>query len=175
MTSFPEEQFVALVRPLLPQIRRHLLVLTRGHHDDTEDLQQEVLIALHRELPRFRHESALSTFVWRVTHNVAVGHLRSWARRRRREERHALGEFALQPQFDPTEALERGDRSARILAALSRLEERERSLVYLKEIEGVPLQELATVFGVPLGTIKSRLSRAKDKLAHELRQEGIDA
>jgi len=173
MTSFPE--FEAQLRPLLPQIQRHLLVLTRGNHADTDDLQQEVLLALFRDLPKFRAEASLPTFVWRVTHNVAVSHLRSWGRRRRREQKQALGEVALQRTDDPADAVERTVRGHAVLAALARLEERERSLVYLKEIEDVPLAELAVVFGTKVGTIKSRLSRAKEKLAVEFRREGLDA
>jgi RNA polymerase sigma-70 factor (ECF subfamily) len=152
-----------------------LLVLTRGNRADTEDLQQEVLLTLYRDLAKFRAEASLSTFVWRVTHNVAVSHLRSWGRRRRREERQALGEVALQRTEDPAEAVEQRQRGEAILAALARLDEKERSLVYLKEMEEVPLQELAVIFGTKVGTIKSRLSRAKEKLAVEFRREGLDA
>ena len=163
--------FEALCRLLLPALQRHLLVLTRGHRHDAEDLQQEVLMALYHSLPEFRFQSSVKTWVWRLTHNVAVGQMRSWMRRRAREDRHHRAEAPLKPTEDPQQEVEKNFEVLRVRAALNRLGEQERSLIYLKEMEGLSMEDLALVFQAPVGTIKSRLFRAKSSLAKALEQE----
>lgn len=186
MSSCPEEElarrfqergdrrdFEQLCRLLLPGIQRHLLVLTRGDLTDADDLQQEVLVALYQSLPRFRFESSVRTWASRLTHHIAVGQMRSWIRRRRREDKHHRWETPLKSPEDPVAEVESAAQVAQVHRVLGQLDERDRSLIHLRELEGLSLEELAQVFQVPVGTIKSRLSRAKQALARRWEKEHL--
>ena len=127
---------------------------------DAYDCVQEALISAWRGLPRFRGEARLSTWLYRIVLRKAY----DVVERRRRSP---LPDADPPAQAVETPIAERLD----ILAALARLEPDFRAVAVTCDILGLPMEEAAEVLGVPVGTVKSRLSRARSKLADMLTPE----
>jgi RNA polymerase sigma-70 factor, ECF subfamily len=151
-----EEIFRSLRRPLLG-----LCLNLTGNRSDAEEALQETLVAVYQGLPRFRGESRLGTWVYRVAVRIS---LRVRAQRRSRME--ALTD---EPQAstapDPLVTRERADA---VNLALTRLSAEHRTVISLFAIEGLSHGEIAAILGVPEGTVWSRLFAARKKLAAEL-------
>ncbi len=150
-------------------IRRLLAGLLRGEPEELEDAEQEVLLALSRSLPGFRFQSSLATWIYSVARRRALDLLRSGRRRKRGLERLRLLPPA--PPADPLEPLLAGERSARLLRAFRGLPAGDRQLVLMRDVEGFSLVEIAGMMRLPVGTVKSRLHRARARLARAV--EGV--
>ncbi len=149
-----------------------------GNHDDAADVTQEVFIKVFEGLKRFRKGSTLGTWIYRISVNVCLEHLR----RRRETPMSSLTEeerseaFAVQdPSPSPEEVAERGDLKELVWTAIHRLPTNMRLVIVLCDLEGLSYEEAANVLGVPIGTVKSRLNRArlalKDELSKMMRQK----
>ncbi len=154
--------------------RRVFRILYRmlGSHEEAADVAQETFLNLHRHGHRFRHESRFSTFVYRVAANAALNRRRSLGRDRSRmlalAERQATGDLPSRPG-DPEEEVTRSQLGRRVQAALLVLPERLRLPLVLFDLEGLPYSEISSVVGIPEGTVKSRIHRARQALREELR------
>jgi RNA polymerase sigma-70 factor (ECF subfamily) len=133
-----------------------------GDRATAEDIAQEAFVKAWRALPRFRGEAELATWLYRVTVNEALSHLR------RQRLRDSL--IALFGPARPTQAAAAPDAPlrARIERALDALTPSERAVFVLVHLEGFTLVETADLLGRRLGTIKSQLHRALAKLRREL-------
>lgn len=154
--------FAELVARHRPFIRRILFGVFGCWCDEAEDAEQEVLIALSRDLARFRGEATFATYLYRMVRHKGVDALRRLSRRRKwfapvGKEIPAGG--------NPEEAVIDRERRRLLYRILSRLKEEERSLILLKEIEGYSLIQIAELTGSPVGTVKSRLHRARRRAA----------
>lgn len=130
-----------------------------------EDASQDALIKAWQALPSFRGEAPLRHWILRITHNVSVSLLR-----KRREEVIAPLEFPEQEARGPgVESLVQ-DRLAidRFQVALRELDGISRSIVVLREVEGMSYNEMSDVLELPLPTIRTRLLRARRQLADAL-------
>ena len=157
--------FEAFVRHYLPALRR--FIAARLPPDvDAAEVEQDVLVRLHAGLGRFRFGADPTTYLYRICWNAAADALRARKRERGRARRMAALKADGDPRNgdDPAIQLERSSEGARVLAALRSLGEPDASLVYLRDSEGVGVAELARTFGLPEGTVKSRLSRARGRL-----------
>lgn len=150
-----------------------------GNRADAEDLAQDALLRALRALPGFRGESLASTWVYRITVNA-------WKNRVRAEKRRAFwktvtlgfvggddGDEARDVPADdpPADAgLERQERTTAVQKALLTLEDDDRAIVVLREVEEKSYEEIAEVLSLPQGTVKSRLFRARAKLRTILEQ-----
>lgn len=155
------------------QVHRLARRFTRSEAD-AEDLTQEIFVDLCRSVLSFRGEAALSTYVYRVAMNHCLKH-----RSRQRPESLPLDE-ALLPHdaavsgrdspaaADPARHVARQEMKSRIDAALADLSPEHRDVVVLHELHGLTYAECAQVFGVPVGTVKSRLSNAFRRLRDRL-------
>jgi RNA polymerase sigma-70 factor (ECF subfamily) len=148
-----------------------------------EEASQDALLGLYKALPKFRKEAAFSTFVYRICRNASIDLLRRRARDRARfvplsqagedggEE--GAGRFGSALTFPgPEDEFLRKEAYRELLSAMAGLKPDERALVYLKEVEGLGLRELSAIFRIPEGTVKSRLSRIRARLASKLKEEG---
>jgi RNA polymerase sigma-70 factor (ECF subfamily) len=138
---------------------------------DAEDLTQDVFVALARALPTFRGDSMLSTFVYRVAVNVCL----KW-RQRQRPDAVALDTLALiaTDTESPDDALARRELADRIDAALDQLTDDHRAVVVLHEFQGLTYAECAAALQIPVGTVKSRLYHAFQRLRPRL-QDVVDS
>ena len=145
-----------------------------GNHDDALDLSQEVFLRVFRTLGRFRGRSALRTWIYRIVVNQARNRQRWW-RRRRRAEQISLDEYVekfgdLESRHEvlPDRLLASKETAAQIWQALDRLPFDQRTALILREVEGLRYEEIAYSLDVALGTVKSRLTRARQALREEL-------
>jgi len=147
-----------------------------GSREVAEEVAQDVFLALYRSLGGFRGESKVSTWIFRV----AVNHCknRRLYHKRRAADRHEPlegtrnddGPARQIPAPDPgtDQALHRSEAEEIIEAALEELDETHRSIVILRDIEGLAYEEIAEILDLPRGTVKSRLHRARAQLARTL-------
>jgi RNA polymerase sigma-70 factor (ECF subfamily) len=165
------DAFESLVRRHQRRVFR-LLHRMLGSADEAEDVSQETFLNLHRHGHRFRQESLFSTFVYRVAANAALNRRRSLGRRRSRLQelaaRQASGDDLPTAPANPEDHLLRADQRRRIEQALLVLPTRLRLPLVLYDLEGLQYTEIAEVTGVPEGTVKSRIHRARQALRREL-------
>jgi len=146
---------------------RHLVfgLVTRlvPDRDDAEDLAQEVFLRVHRGLAYFRGEASLSTWIYRIVANVCTQARSRRPPSRSLDERDAAG----RPRIEPI-AVDRAFRDVevrdRLTKALARLPDRDRMLLAAHYLRGVQYEALAEALEVPLGTLKTHLYRAKQRL-----------
>jgi RNA polymerase sigma-70 factor (ECF subfamily) len=151
-------------------VRRFAFAFAR-HWSDADDLAQEALIKAYRAFAGFEGRSSLATWLYSVTRSVCYDHYRSKLARARDTEE-PLDEHAemAPPSADagPERALETKDDAALLWRALKTLPAEFRVPLVLFEIEGLSYEAIANVEGVPVGTIRSRLSRGRQQLENLL-------
>ena len=165
-------ELVATHERMVYQLAFHLL----GDRDEALDLSQEVFLRVFRTLPSFRGQSALKTWIYRIVINQARNRQRWWRRRRRSDqvqlEQHVLEHGELRQPTDadsPDRALARKELASKLWAALDHLPFDQRTVMVLREIDGLSYDEIADSLDVAVGTVKSRLTRARQTLRRELR------
>jgi RNA polymerase sigma-70 factor, ECF subfamily len=134
------------------------------------DAEQEILAGLWTGIDRFRAASSFRTWLYRFCRNRAIDLLRREARHRRRGDAaaRAAATAASADPADPGEGLEREERRRRVREALATLSPDDRLLVLMKDVEDLGIAEIAAATALPEGTVKSRLHRAREKLARRL-------
>ncbi len=172
------DAFERLARDCSPRLYRLGLKLT-GRVEDAEDLVQETLVRSLPALRRFEGRARLSTYLVRAMVNLWKNRLRSKSRspivtRLFGRGRDGEGAPLPEPADDAPSALQRleaGDRAARVREAVGRLAPERRLAVLLREVEEMSYEEIAEVTGVPVGTVRSRLARAREDLRGLLGRE----
>jgi RNA polymerase sigma-70 factor (ECF subfamily) len=153
-----------------------------GDRREAEDLSQEVFLAVHRHIPRFRGQCRLSTWLYRITRNHCLNRLKYLEKRESDEltDQNQGAEGAGEAELPLVTSSERPDRALlgaeerqQVHTALQRLSTEHRLLVVLRDIEGLSYEEIARVADVPEGTVKSRLHRARAALADLLEAAGM--
>ena len=154
------------------QLALHLM----GDHDEALDLSQEVFLRVFRTIHSFRGQSALRTWIYRIVINQARNRQRWWRRRHRAEQvsldEHTRnhGEFPARSEVSsPDQMLDQKETADRLWRAVDQLPFEQKSAIVLREIHGLSYEELAFSVGVVVGTVKSRLARARETLREELR------
>ena len=148
----------------------HLL----GDRDEALDLSQEVFLRVFRTLSSFRGQSALRTWIYRIVVNQARNRQRWWRRRHRSEQvsldehLQQFGDMESSGDLPPDRLLASKETAARIWQALDRLPFDQRTALVLREVDGLRYEEIAFTLGVAVGTVKSRLTRARQALRGEL-------
>jgi RNA polymerase sigma-70 factor, ECF subfamily len=151
-----------------------LLYRMLGSREEAEDAAQEAFLSLHRHGHRFRREARFSTFLYRVAANAALNRRRSRGRARAREtelaQRHASGASIQAAPRDPEAATQGVEIQHRVQNALQQLPEELRVAVVLYDIEGQSYKDIAESLGIPEGTVKSRIHRARLGLRERLKE-----
>jgi len=167
------EAFGELVRRhqarLYPTVLRLL-----GSHEDAQDALQDAFIRGFEKLDQYQGDSSFHTWIYRIAVNMALSRLRQ---RRSRSvlrlwgARHDPPMFDVpdeSPESDPARSVERAERETRIAAALNTLGEDQRAVVVLKDFDGRRYEEIAEILKIPVGTVRSRLHRARAQLRDQL-------
>jgi len=153
-----------------------LAVNLLGDRDEALDLSQEVFLKVFRTIHRFRCQSTLKTWIYRIAVNQARNRHRFWRRRRRADQISldtyiaAHGEFLSGVNAGPDRVLAQKELAERLQSALDQLPFEQRTAVVLREIDGLSYDEIAYSLGLAVGTVKSRLTRARQALRRELRE-----
>jgi RNA polymerase sigma-70 factor (ECF subfamily) len=144
---------------------------------DAADILQDVFVKVFKGIRQFHGESSLKTWVYRIAVHEASNHRRSWLRRHWREpfsvddhdaEPVLLAAEARAGSETPYQVLEQAERQELVRRALASLAQPYRTVVILREIEGLAYEEIAQVVGVAEGTVKSRLLRGRELLRRKL-------
>lgn len=157
--------FELLVSSHLPQVRRFARAFASSDAD-ADDLAQEALVKVYKNLRSFRFQATFKTWLYSVVRNVFFDATRSRAGRERSLEAPLEGAHAQAPSgAEPAdEGLARAEDRQKLWRALRRLPAEFRTAVVLFDVEGHSYEEVAAIEGVPIGTIKSRLSRGRGML-----------
>jgi RNA polymerase sigma-70 factor (ECF subfamily) len=148
----------------------HLL----GDRDEALDLSQEVFLRVFRTISSFRGQSALRTWIYRIVVNQARNRQRFWRRRRRSDQisldAHVeqFGDLESKAEVLPDRLLASKETAMKIWQALDRLPFDQRTALILREVDGLRYEEIAFSLGVAVGTVKSRLTRARQAIRAEL-------
>ena len=142
--------------------------------EEAEDVTQETFLRAYHRLPRFRGESAFRSWLLRIAHNTAVN-----AARRRLPEPvevdHDSHEAVVAPAGrEPVSALEESERRERLELKLGELRPEHRAVLVLRDLEGLPYDEIASVTETPMGSVKGRLHRARRELIDIMRANTYD-
>lgn len=141
-----------------------------GRHADLEDLLQEVFVQVHKSIKTFRAESRLSTWIYRVTVNVALMHRRA-AKSRPLIVATPLDPVLLDESSPPDEEVSRRRRVEALYRLLDRVSDKKRVVYVLHELEGMSPNEISKVVGAPVLTVRTRLFYARRELLAMLREE----
>lgn len=153
----------------------HLALHLLGDHNEALDVSQEVFLRVFRTIHRFRGQSALRTWIYRIVINQARNRQRWWRRRHQAaqvsldEHVRDRGELSAEGDLDsPDRMLRRRELAAHLWRAMNELPFDQRSAIVLREIDGMSYNEIAFSLGVAVGTVKSRLARARETLRDQL-------
>lgn len=158
--------FDSLVKKYQSSIRRFFLHQTLGDKELSDDLAQETFIKAYTHLTTFKNLSNFSTWLLRIAYNVFYDYIRN------RKETSGLEDW----EVDATYQIEqkRIGEEMDIYRGLSLLKETERTCVTLHYMEDLPIEKIAAIMEIPSGTVKSHISRGKEKLANFLKQNGYE-
>jgi RNA polymerase sigma-70 factor (ECF subfamily) len=151
-----------------------------GNPIDAEDISQEVFLKVYRSFSTFRQGARLGSWLYRVTYNAAIDHLR-----RRGAAPEAVsdelieavggseGSLPRRSAEDPIEALEASQLQERIALALAKVSPQEKAVFLLRHYDQLMLKDIAATLGLSIGSVKSYLFRAVRKLQKELGPGGL--
>lgn len=158
--------FDSLVRKYQGAVRRILLNLTAGDAALSDDLAQETFIKAYTSLETYKNRANFGTWLYRIAYNVFYDYIRN------RKETSGLEDW----EVDATHQTEQRQigKEMDIYRGLSLLKGVERTCITLHYMEDLPIAKISAIVGIPSGTVKSHLSRGKEKLANFLKQNGYE-
>ena len=147
-----------------------------GSRQDAEDVTQETFITAFRKLDQFEQRSSFYTWLHRIAFNAAID--------LQRRKKRAKNQFVSRDSLEISEPADRQSESpamivmaketaARVQLALSRLDEERRNIIVLRDLQGIDYAEIATILDIPVGTVRSRLHRARIELREIMSAMGI--
>src|SRR5256885_11458891 len=170
-TSF-EELVRRYQRPIAAYVYRMV-----GDYDAALDLTQEVFIKVYKSLARYRSEFKFTSWIYKIAHNAAIDHLRRYAVRERSLTTGGDGErreISIESRrLTPEQESEKKEQRSEIESVVQLLPSAYRELIVLRHSQDLSYDEIAEVTGLPLGTVKNRLFRAREAMRDHLLQRGI--
>lgn len=152
----------------------HVAYRMLGDTAEASDVVQEIFIKVFRNIGGFKGEAALKTWIFRIAFSEILNRLRWWKSRHRSstvsldDPPNGDGHYVTDSSPTPEEVLQSKERELAIQQALGKLSSEHRSIIVLRDIEGFSYTEIADVLGVSIGTVKSRLARARGDLKKSL-------
>ena len=155
-----------------------LCVHMLNSREEAEDLAQEAFLKAWRSLDSFHEESSFATWMHRLTTNLCLDHLRKQSRRQNvsvavsLDDEEAVFAEPADLNSDPQRELERKERQKALEKGLKELPEHHRRALVMREVSGMSYQEIADALELDLGTVKSRIARAREALRKRLLEDG---
>ena len=157
--------------------QRIMKVLSRyvRDHSEVQDLAQEAFIKAYRALPNFRGDSAFYTWLYRIAINTAKNFVVAQGRRPPNDDIEATeaeqydGESALKDYASPERETLRDEIKETVFKAIDELPEDLKTAITLRELEGMSYEEIADAMDCPIGTVRSRIFRAREAIDTQLR------
>ena len=151
----------------------HTLVNVLGSRDEARDVAQDAFVHAFQKLNTFRGNSAFYSWLFRIAMNAAVSHRRKHRRIpisiEATREQTGIEPSDARPETEPAHAVELAERQALVRSALAQLPDEYRTVLVLKEMESLKYEEIAEIVGCPIGTVRSRIHRARSELREKLR------
>jgi len=147
------EELVLKYQDRIYNLCRHIL----GNAHDAEDAAQDVFIKAYRNLENFKPEAALYTWLYRIGVNTCIDY-------KRKSPDLIRNNPSLTDERSPERNIEAKDTAQLIKIALAKLPEKLKAAIVLREIEGLSYEEIAEILNTSIGTVKSRISRARESL-----------
>ena len=171
-----EDGFEALVRRYQRPITGYIFRML-GDYEASLDVSQEVFIKVYNSLSRYSSEYKFSTWLYRIAHNAAIDHMRrNSISPQSLETENADGTYQLQiecPKPTPEQDRERKEWRTEIENVVKRLPAAYRELILLRHSQDLSYDEIADVTGLPLGTVKNRLFRAREMMREIFIERGF--
>ncbi|MBQ8047649.1 MAG: RNA polymerase sigma factor [Prevotella sp.] len=161
--------FDRLVVKYQSPIRRFFLNLTGGDGQTSDDLAQETFVKAYTHLEQFRATASFSTWLYRIAYNVFYDYRRKYSGRENREDAMQAEENR---NLSASPTWENSSLRMDMQKAMGCLSDNERLCITLQLIEGQTIEEIGKIMQMPTGTVKSHLSRGKEKLAKYLKANG---
>ncbi len=165
-----EQAFEEAARMHKDRIHSYAVMMLRDT-EEARDVSQEALVRLWRNWKKVEPDG-IRPWLMRTAHNLCIDRIR-----KRKVRSEVDGENVFPQQADdapgPGQRAESGEVGEAILAALGSLSNEDRAVVILREVQGLPYDEIARSLGVPLGTLKARLHRARERLRTQLVRVGM--
>jgi RNA polymerase sigma-70 factor, ECF subfamily len=155
-------------------VRRHqkaifnLVYRMLGDYDEAAEVSQETFLSAYRSIGQFRGDANFSTWLYRIAINHASTRRRGLAKWQQRTVPLDTTEPVNEREPDPADIVERKEVQELVQKALNSLEASDAMIILLKDLQDVPYEEVARVLDVPVGTVKSRLHRARKALRSRL-------
>tara|TARA_R110001583_G_scaffold99273_2_gene244590 strand:+ start:9589 stop:10167 length:579 start_codon:yes stop_codon:yes gene_type:complete len=168
-----QQAFTLLVRKYQNRVANILTRYVRSS-GDIADVTQEVFIKVHKSLPTFRGDSAFYTWLYRITVNTAKNYLTSQSRRPPASDIDALeadsydGSDALKEADSPEHILRSEEIKRVIMDTINQLPAELKAAITFRELEGMSYEEIAKIEDCPIGTVRSRIFRARDAIDKQL-------
>ena len=169
--------FEALVTAYQKQVYS-LALRTVGNPEDAADLSQEAFLRAYRSIGSFRGDSKFSVWLYRLTTNICIDFLRSKGRKptvsltMENDDEETQELEVADDRFDPEENFQRAELQRAVQRGLNTLPEEFRTILILRELEGMSYAEIGEILHLEEGTVKSRLFRARSRLCDFLKQDG---
>jgi len=164
-----ERAFEALVleyeRPITRFLYRYL-----GNAEEAKEVCQDVFLKIFRGISSFHNQCSLKTWIYRITLNAVLNEKRRWYHRLKDRflgidgVAHTIADSVPDPEL----SLTMSERTRQIHLTLRRLRPDARAILVMRDLEGFSYQEIASALGLTLGTVKSRLARARQEMKHAL-------
>jgi RNA polymerase sigma-70 factor, ECF subfamily len=171
-----EDGFEALVRRYQRPITGYIFRML-GDYEASLDVSQEVFIKVYNSLSRYSSDYKFSTWLYRIAHNAAIDHMRrNSVSPQSLETENADGTYQLQiecPNPTPEQDRERSEWRTEIENVVKRLPAPYRELILLRHSQDLSYDEIAEVTGLPLGTVKNRLFRAREMMREIFVERGF--
>jgi len=152
--------FKVLVERYESQVSKAVIGML-GECDEAEDVGQETFIRFYRALDKFRGDSGVGTYLTKIAINLSLNEIK---RQKRQRKLIRIDNDDKNLDIPASSTGEEGDSKEIVEKALLSLEPKQRSIVIVRMLEGYSTKETAQIFGIPQGTVLSRLSRAQQKL-----------
>ena len=175
IVSGQASKFEILIGNYQQRIYASLLAMLGNRHD-AEDVTQETFLTAFRKLEQFERRSSFYTWLHRIAFNAAID-----LQRKKKRNRNTLSstdltetvESRAQDLNSPSSMAVSKETVCQVQIALSRLDEERRNIIVLRDMQGIDYAEIATVLGIPVGTVRSRLHRARIELREIMNAMGI--
>jgi RNA polymerase sigma-70 factor, ECF subfamily len=152
------------------------------NQQDAEEVTQDAFIRAHRGLVNFRGDSAFSTWLYQIATNLARNRYWYWWRRKRdrslsfdapigHDSETTLAELIPAEQETPEDATVTQEFVGRVAECMEQLNEKHREILILRNVQNLAYEEIAEILGISVGTVKSRIARARENLREKLGEE----
>lgn len=168
-------QYAVLVDRFQPRIFASMFAMI-GNRQDAEDLTQEAFLTAYRKLDHFENRSSFYTWLHRIAFHLAIDLQRRKARTTKKHLSDDISESSLQLASDdltPESVAMNKEMATKVNAALQRLDTERKNLIVLRDIDGLDYAQIAEVLDIPIGTVRSRLHRARMELRDILQAAGV--